>query len=66
MPQVGINIFDGSRVVADLDTDLLAIPSQALVGAMDRSRVVSRDISAVTEVRRQAILPLNRGLRVVA
>ena len=54
------------RVVADLDTDVLAIPSQALVGAMDRSRVVARDISAVTEVRRQAILPLNRGLRVVA
>jgi hypothetical protein len=33
---------------------------------MDRSRVVARDISAVTEARRQAMLPLNRGLRVVA
>jgi len=54
------------RVVADLDTDVLAIPAQALVDAMDRSRVVARDISAVTEARRQAILPLNRGLRVVA
>jgi hypothetical protein len=54
------------RVLADLDTDVLAIPAQALVDAMDRSRVVARDISAVTEARRQAILPLNRGLRVVA
>jgi small-conductance mechanosensitive channel/CRP-like cAMP-binding protein len=54
------------RVMADLDTDVLAIPAQALVDAMDRSRVVARDISAVTEARRQAILPLNRGLRVVA
>jgi len=53
------------RVVADLDTDVLAIPAQALVDAMDRSRGVARDISAVTEARRQAILPLNRGLRVV-
>jgi len=54
------------RVMADLDTDVLAIPAQALVDAMDRSRVVARDISAVTEARRQAILPLNRGLRFVA
>jgi len=54
------------RVVADLDTDVLAIPAQALVDAMDRSRVVARDISAVTEAWLQAILPLNRGLRVVA
>jgi thioredoxin reductase (NADPH) len=54
------------RVVADLDTDVLAIPAQALVDAMDRSRGVARDISAVTEARRQAILPLNRGMRVVA
>ena len=46
--------------------DQLAIPAQALVDAMDRSRVVARDISAVTEARLQAILPLNRGLRVVA
>ena len=46
--------------------DQLAIPAQALVDAMDRSRVVARDISAVPEARLQAILPLNRGLRVVA
>jgi small-conductance mechanosensitive channel len=54
------------RVVADHDTDVLAIPAQALVDAMDRNWVVERDISAVTEARRQAILPLNCGLRVVA
>jgi small-conductance mechanosensitive channel/CRP-like cAMP-binding protein len=54
------------RVVADLDTDVLAIPARALVDSMDSSQVVARDIGAVTEARRQAILPLNRGLRVVA
>ena len=54
------------QVIADQDTDVLAIPSQALVDAMDRSRVIARDISAGAEARRQAILPLNRGLRVVA
>jgi hypothetical protein len=54
------------RVVADQDTDVLAIPAPALVEAMDQSRVIARDISAGAEARRQAILPLNRGLRVVA
>ncbi len=54
------------RVMADHDTDVLAIPVQALVDAMDRSRVIARDISAGAEARRQAILPLSRPLRVVA
>jgi small-conductance mechanosensitive channel/CRP-like cAMP-binding protein len=54
------------RVVADLDTDVLTIPAQALVDAMDNSRLIARDIIAVTEARRQAIMPLNRQLRVVA
>jgi small-conductance mechanosensitive channel/CRP-like cAMP-binding protein len=54
------------RVVADHDTDVLAIPAPALVDAMDRSRVIARDISAGAEARRQAILPLSRTLRVVA
>jgi hypothetical protein len=54
------------RVVADKDADVLAIPAQALLDAMDRSRVVARDINAVAEARRQALLPLNRGLRIVA
>jgi hypothetical protein len=54
------------RVVAHLDTDVLAILAHGLVDAMDRSRVVARDIKAVTEARRQAILPLHRRLRVVA
>ena len=54
------------RVMADHDTDVLAIPVQALVDAMDRSRVIARDISAGAEARRQAILPLSRTLRVVA
>src|SRR6266481_570518 len=53
------------RVMADHDIDLLAIPAQALVDAMDRSRVIARDISAGVEARRQAILPLSRTLRVV-
>jgi len=54
------------RVVADEDTDVLAIRAQALVDAMERSRVVARDISAVAEARRQAIMPVDRGLRIVA
>ena len=54
------------RVVADEDTDVLAIRAQALVDAMERNRVVARDISAVAEARRQAIIPLDRGLRIVA
>jgi small-conductance mechanosensitive channel len=54
------------RVMADQDTDVLAIPAQALADAMDRSRVIARDVSAGVEARRQAILPLNRGLRIVA
>ena len=54
------------RVVADEDTDVLAIRAQALVDAMESSRVVARDISAVAEARHQAILPLDRGLRIVA
>ena len=52
------------RVLADQDTDVLAIPADPLIDAMDRSRVVARDICAVAEARRQASLPLNRGLRV--
>jgi CRP-like cAMP-binding protein len=58
--------FSPVRVVADQDADVLAIPAQALIDAMSRSRVIARDISAVVESRRQAILPLSRGLRVVA
>ncbi len=54
------------RIVADHDADVLAIPAQALVDVMDRNRVAARDITAVAEARRQAILPLNRGLRIVA
>ena len=58
--------FSPVQVVADQDTDVLAIPAQALVDARDRNRVLAGDISAVAEARRQAILPLHRGLRVVA
>jgi small-conductance mechanosensitive channel len=54
------------QVVADLDSDVLAIPAQALVDALDHHPLVARDISAVTEARRQAISPRNRELRVVA
>jgi small-conductance mechanosensitive channel/CRP-like cAMP-binding protein len=59
--------FSLVRVVADQETDALAIPAHALVNAMDRSRAVARDISAVAEARRQVIHSLlNRALRVVA
>jgi CRP-like cAMP-binding protein len=54
------------QVVADLDSDVLTIPAQALVDAMDHHPLIARDISAVTEARRQAISPRSRELRVVA
>ena len=54
------------QLVADLDSDVLAIPAQVLVDAMDHHPLVARDISAVTEARRQAISPRSRELRVVA
>jgi hypothetical protein len=53
-------------VVADEDTDVLVIPTQVLIDAMEHSRAVARDIAAAAEARRQAIVPPNRGLRVVA
>jgi len=54
------------RVVADQDTDVLVIPAEVLVDTMDHSRAIARDIGAVAEARRQALVALNRGLRVVA
>lgn len=54
------------RVVAEQDTDVIVIPARVLIDVMEHSRVVARDIGAATEARRQAILPLNGGLRVVA
>jgi small-conductance mechanosensitive channel len=54
------------RVVAEQDTDVIVIPARVLIDVMEHSRVVARDIGAATEARRQAILPLNSGLRVVA
>jgi len=54
------------QVVADEDTDVLAIRAQAIVDAMERNRVIARDISAVAQARRQAIIPLDRALRIVA
>lgn len=54
------------KVTADQDSDILAIAASALVNAMDSNRAVARDIRAVTEARRQAILPFDRGLRIVA
>jgi hypothetical protein len=54
------------RVVADQDTDVLAIPARTLVDTMEHNRTAARDISAVTEARRRAILSLTHGLRVVA
>ena len=54
------------RVVAQENTDVLAIPAEALHDAMARSRVIARDVGALAEARRLAIQPLSRGLRAVA
>ena len=54
------------QIVAEQDTDLLAIPAAALNDVMERNRVIERDVRALTDARRLAIQPLARGLRVVA
>jgi small-conductance mechanosensitive channel len=51
------------RIVAEEDADILAIPSTALVVAFEDAGVLARDIGALTEARRQAILALRRGFR---
>jgi CRP-like cAMP-binding protein len=51
------------RIVAEEDADILAIPSAALVAAFADAGVLARDIGALTEARRQAILALRRGFR---
>ncbi|MBV9672565.1 MAG: mechanosensitive ion channel [Verrucomicrobia bacterium] len=53
------------RLVAEQDTDVLAIPPYALVAAMKHNGAVARDINAVTEARSQAILPFKLGMLVV-
>lgn len=54
------------RVVAEQDSDVLAIPVSALLDAMDRSGPIARDVGALAEARRLAIRPLSRGLRAAA
>jgi small-conductance mechanosensitive channel len=51
------------RIVAEEDADILAIPSAVLVATFENAGVLARDIGALTEARRQAILALHRGFR---
>jgi CRP-like cAMP-binding protein len=51
------------RIVADKDADVLAIPSGALVEALELARALARDVGALTEARRQAIIALQRSIR---
>jgi CRP-like cAMP-binding protein len=53
------------RVTANQDTDLLAIPITSLREIMERNPAIARDVAALAEARRQAILPLTRNLRAV-
>ncbi len=54
------------RILAERDTDVLAIPAESLHDVMERNRVIARDVSALVEARRLAIQPLSRSLRAVA
>jgi CRP-like cAMP-binding protein len=51
------------RIVAEKDTDVLEIPSSALLEALDTAPTLARDISALIEARRQAIIAAQRGIR---
>lgn len=54
------------RVLAQEDTDVLAIPAASLHDVMARNRVIARDVGALAEARRLAIHPVDRSLRSVA
>jgi small-conductance mechanosensitive channel len=51
------------RIVANTDADVLAMPSTAMVEAFEIDKILARDVGALTEARRQALIALQRGLR---
>ena len=51
------------RIVAEKDADVLAIPSAVLTASFGKAPLLARDIRALTEARRQAIIALQRGIR---
>jgi small-conductance mechanosensitive channel len=53
------------RVVAEKDTDILAIPAETLQAVMEGSPAMARDIGALAEARRLAVQPSVRRLRAV-
>jgi CRP-like cAMP-binding protein len=52
-----------ARIVAEKDTDVLAIPVSAMLAALDKAPMLARDMSALAEARRQAIIAAQRGIR---
>jgi len=54
------------RIVAEKDTDVLAIPSSAMLEALETAPMLARDIGALTEARRQAIIAAQREIRKAA
>ena len=54
------------QVVAEKDAEVLAIPHQTLVETARSNPWLGRDVSALTEARRQAIAALRRGIRRIA
>jgi small-conductance mechanosensitive channel len=55
-----------ARIVAEKDTDVLAIPATAVLAALDTAPMLARDIGALTEARRQATTAARRGIRKAA
>jgi len=54
------------RIVAEKDTDVLAIPASAMIEALDTAPLLTRDIGALAEARHQAIIATQRGIRKAA
>ncbi len=51
------------QIVANTDADVLAIPSAAVVQAFELAGALSRDVGALTEARRRAIIALRGEIR---
>lgn len=54
------------HAVAETDSEVLAIPAALLLQVMEEDRVIARDVRALAEARRLAILSASRGLRAAA
>ena len=50
-------------IVAETDADVLAIPADVLSGCFQGARILARDVGALMEARRQAVVAMRRVIR---